>query len=244
MKRKLYFDIEKSPEIVATYEKYESNTVWKVERSILFSIAWAYDDGKVECVTNADFPAFKKNIHDDYGVTKKAWELLNQPDLILIGHNSDNFDIKVLNTYFVLHGFPPVNPNKTSDSLKLAKKYFRFFGNSLDDLAEFFGIGSKFHKKKGTDKACFEGSIEAYKEMKKYNKHDVALQREVYKKLAPSDRNTPHVDPEMASVMCGNCKSTHLQSRGKESLLGGKFRRRYQCQDCGKWKSGPIEKLA
>lgn len=227
---------------MATYEKYESNTVWKVERSILFSIAWAFDDGKVECVANSDFPAFKKNPHDDYGVTKKAWELLNTPHVILIGHNSDNFDIKVLNTYFILHGFPPVNPNKTSDSLKIARRYFRFFGNSLDDLAEFFGSGSKFHKKKGTDRACFEGDIKAYVEMKKYNKHDVVLQREIHKKLAPFDKNLTHVDPEKGCSACPNCGSTHLHNRGKERVLKGSIAM-LACADCGKRFRGGLERI-
>lgn len=242
MKRKLYFDIEKSPEIAAVYEPFDAKVVWKVERSIMFSISYAIDDGPIHCVTNADFPAFKKNPHDDYGVTKKAWELLNTPDIIPIAHNGDNFDLKVLNTHFVLHGLPPVNPSRSVDTLKIARRNFKFFGNSLDSLAEFFGIGGKIKKKPGTDKACFEGDEKAYKEMKKYNNHDVHLLREIYKKLAPFHSTHPHVDPEMGSLACPNCGSTDIRSKGIERLVMG-VKECLKCHDCGRRFYGKLKKL-
>ena len=234
----LYFDIEKSPEKVYVYQKYDAAVIGREERSILFSIAWSWEGQKtIHCVTNADFPAFKKNPHDDYGVTKKAWDLLNEADLV-IAYNGDRFDIKELNTYFIYHGLGPVSPFISIDPLKIAKRYFRFFGNSLNDLAEFFEVGKKVETKKGLWYACLNATwkdTKPYREMAIYNKHDVYLLKIIYKILSPWNKVPKGLQEGLKCPVPG-CESPHVQSRGFRIAVGGR-RQQYVCTDCGHWFS-------
>ncbi len=242
MKKRLYIDIESSPEKVYVYKRYEADVVGKEERSILFSIAWKWEDEKtIHCLGLSDFKEFKKDIHDDSALVKKSWELMNEADIVL-AHNGDKFDIKKLNTYFIFHKLQPPHRFQTVDTLKVARRYFSFFGNSLDDIADFFGIGNKVETKKGLWRSCLNGDVSAYKEMKRYNKHDVYLLVEIYKRMLPWIQNHPHVDPEMGQSACPNCGSTHIEKRGKYRFIAG-FKAKLHCMGCGSWFQGKLEKV-
>jgi hypothetical protein len=83
-------------------------------------------------------------------------------------------------------------------------------------------------------KECLAKNPLAWREMEKYNKHDVLALEELYQKLAPwgsgIDFNVykPHAHNEC------NCGSTEFQRRGYEYTKRGKFQR-LQCKKCGAW---------
>lgn len=239
--KRVYIDIEVSPTKGYSYQKYEGQILSVEERSIMLSFAWKWEgEKKINCVTIADFPGWRKDPHNDINVVKKAWEVLEETDLG-IAHNGDNFDIKELNKFFIFHKLNPPSLFKTIDTLKAARRYFRFFGNSLDDLATFLGIGKKIETEKGLWKECLNGSESAYRKMKAYNKHDVYLLVEVYKRLLPWIQNHPHIDPEMGHTACPACGGTKLHRRGFVRVITG-FKVKLQCQNCGHWHVGPLQK--
>lgn len=234
MKRICFLDVEVSPEKVYVYERYEASVVGKVERSILFSIAWKWEgDKEVYCKSLIDFKI--KEPHDDKPLTEFAWKLLDEADVV-IAHNGTSFDVKKLNAFFIYHKLKPPSPFKQVDTLKVARKYFKFFGNSLNDISEFFGIGKKIETEHGLWYKCLNANKRAYSQMKRYNKHDVRLLVDIYKRMLPYIEIHPPINPTMKKHgTCNNCGKDKLQSRGITIVSSGVRSHRYHCQGCGHW---------
>ena len=62
---------------------------------------------------------------------------------VLLAHNGDKFDIKKFNAACIKHDLPPVQERQTIDTLKQARKHFRFDSNRLDYLGRFLEVGEK-----------------------------------------------------------------------------------------------------
>ena len=238
----LLIDIETAPIIAYVWQ------IWKVDvglnqiksdwHLLSFAAKWLGDSpNKIIYMDQRNV----KNIEDDKKLLKAVWDLLNSAD-ILLTHNGQSFDIKKLNSRFILHGFQPPANTKHIDTLRLARKQFGFTSNKLEYLSHKLCTKYKKleHKKfPGFSlwKECLAGNKEAWNEMEKYNKHDILSLEELYNKLAPWDNsinfNVYHDDIE---IVC-NCGGKHFQHRGYAFTKIGKYQR-YQCQDCGKWTRG------
>ena len=86
---------------------------------------------------------------------------------------------------------PPSN-FKQIDTLKLARKHFALTSNKLAYMTDKLCTKYKkltHHKFEGFElwKECLDGNLKAWKEMEKYNKHDVLALEELYTKLIPWD---------------------------------------------------------
>jgi DNA polymerase III epsilon subunit-like protein len=62
-------------------------------------------------------PASKRIEPTNFDVVKKLHGLLNQADIV-IGHNSDKFDLKKVAARCIYHGLKPISPVKTIDNLE------------------------------------------------------------------------------------------------------------------------------
>jgi hypothetical protein len=138
-----------------------------------------------------------------------------------------------MNTRFIFHDLTPPEPYKTIDTLKVAKKYFAFNSNKLDDLGNFLKVGRKV-KHPGFDLwlSCEAGDEASWRLMKKYNKQDVLLLERIYLKLRPWI--SPH--PPMTFDGCPNCGHTEMQRRGFNYLKKYKTQK-LQCKKCHAWTS-------
>lgn len=181
-----------------------------------------------------------RDIEDDRELLKFAWKLLDECD-VLLTQNGVKFDSKKLNARFVLNGFKPPSPYKHIDTLKIAKKRFAFTSNKLEYMSD--KLCTKYKKLKSTKfpgfelwKQCLSGNLDAWKEMERYNCHDVLALEELYSKLQPWDSpvnlSLYHDDGQ---TRC-DCGSTQLTKRGYNYTEGGKFQR-LQCTACGAWMS-------
>lgn len=236
--RILLYDIENSPALGYTWGKYEQDVI-EFERDwylLSFAYKWA-GEKTVRVLALPDFKTYKKDHYDDKELTKAIWELMDEADVV-IGHNSDSFDNKKVQTRMVVHGFAPPSPYKTVDTLKVARKYFRFSSNKLDDLSKTLGIGRKVpHTGFKLWKDCMAGDLKAWALMKRYNKQDVVLLEQVYEALKGWINNHPRIG---STKTCPNCEG-NLQSRGFAITRTGK-KNRYQCNSCGAWTQGPLIK--
>jgi len=164
---------------------------------------------------------------------------MNKADLI-VGHNGDRFDIRMANAFFVHNGLKPPSPYRTFDTLKVARNKFRFNSNKLGDIAEYLGIGTKLET--GGFKlwlGCLRNEPSAWRKMKRYNRQDVALLEKVYLKLRPW-ANHPSIF--LKRKVCPLCGSNNTMRRGYDFLTGGKKRRRYSCNSCGRYIRGEVVK--
>lgn len=233
--RVVLIDIETSPHVVYTWGKYEQNAIKQIRGWELLS--FAYKDlgrGKVKCIARPDFKD-----KTDRALVKEAWKILDAAD-VLIAHNGDKFDASKLRAKFVAHELPPPRPFKTIDTKKIAKAYFGFYSNSLNDIARDLGLGEKIETG-GFElwEGCMSGDARAWAKMRRYNAHDVTLLERVYLKLRswhPSHPNLALLDIAGDNADCPVCASDKVQRRGYQVL---RLRRtaRLHCQGCGHWFS-------
>lgn len=232
-------DIETMANLGYIWGKYEQNVIRFKENWYIITFAWKWlDEDKTSVIKLPDYTSYKKNKSNDKELVKKIWELFDEADIV-IGHNSDEFDIKKINSRFLTHGLPPPSPYKTIDTKKVAKRYFRFDSNKLDDLGEYLDLGRKIDTG-GFDLwlGCVNDDTNSWKNMAAYNKQDVLLLEQVYLKMLPFITNHPNYNLYVGTThQCPNCGSGKLQKRGFATTRTSKVQR-WQCQDCGGWHQG------
>lgn len=221
----LLFDIETSPNISYTWGKWEQDVIeFKEEWKILcFAAKWL--GGK-------KIFAHRIKGTSDREVVKALWKLFDETDIV-VAHNGDSFDVKKTNARFAHYNLPPPSPYKTIDTKKIAKRYFNFNSNSLNDLGKYLGLGEKVETG-GFKlwKQCMSGNQEAWRKMIKYNKQDVLLLEKVYLHFRPWMTGHPNVSID---TECPKCGSDNIQFRGIVRTAPGNVYRRFQCNSCGGW---------
>lgn len=179
---------------------------------------------------------FKKDLADDYGPVHSLWKLLDAADIV-IAHNGDKFDIRKINTRFLLHGLDPPSPYKTIDTLKVARRNFAFTSNRLDDLGEMLDLGRKAkHPGFPMWRGCMQGDIKSFDKMVKYNKQDVRLLQNVYLALRPWMKNHPNLAVYDSiydeDISCPKCGSRHVNWKGYNYTAVAVYPR-FRCMKCG-----------
>ena len=238
MKPKIYlFDIESSPIKGYTWGIYEQNVIKVIEDWYMLSFSIKELDGKIVTKTLPDYPNYKRDKHNDRELVREMWQYFDKAD-ILIAHNGDSFDIKKCYDRFSYWGLKPPSPFKKIDTLKIARKYFKFTSNKLNDLGEHLGLGKKV-RTGGFDlwEDCMAGDPKAWKLMRKYNGQDVMLLEKVYKKVLPYIENHPmgNMKEKKSLPRCDNCQEEKLHKRGT-AWRGRKLVQLYQCKACGHWQ--------
>lgn len=238
-------DIETSPITAYTWGTYQQNTLKVLEPSKIISCAWKeLGVPKINCKSIADYKAYKPGKLDDKKLIEEVWTVLDKSDVV-IAHHGDAFDIKKLNARFVANGLDAPSFYKTIDTKKVASRYFRFDGNSLNALGGYLEIGKKVENG-GFDLwvRCIAGDPKAWALMKEYNVGDVALLEQVYLKLRPFMENHPNLNVigDIHDIhSCPVCLSHDLTKRGFSVTRTGR-KQRFQCNDCGSWSSGPYQR--
>lgn len=227
-------DIEVTPDLGYVWEKYETNVLsyYKYGQLLSFSCKW-YGENTTHM--------FSLRNMSEKQLVKKLWFFLDEAD-IAIAHNGNAYDFKKANAYFLKHNFSAPSPYKTIDTKLVAKRYFKFVSNKLDDLGDYLGIGRKAQTG-GFDLwlACMARDNKAFKKMEEYNKQDVVLLEKVYEKMLPYMNNHPNIGLMNGLILaCPNCGSEHIQKRGIAYTRVSVYQR-MQCMDCFSWSQTPKE---
>jgi len=232
------FDLEVLALVVKTYGLYNQNirpsrivNDWSI-------LSWAgkfLDEKEIYYYDTRE----EKNVRNDKSIVKKLHTQLNKADIIL-GHNSDRYDIKKINAKFLQYGLKPVHFSKQIDTLKIARKYFKITSNRLDFIAKFLGltpkrITRKFSSNEEMWDECEKGNIEAFKENKKYNIQDVETTIEVFDKLKAWDQSL-NFQSYYGRAVCV-CGCDKFIKKGFRYTKQGAYQR-YACDKCGKKYSG------
>lgn len=229
----LLYDIETTPNLAYVWGKWQQDVIAYEEEWHILSFAYKWlGQKKVYCRSLRDY---NDKPGSDKLLVKDLWKLFEKAD-ILIAHNGDAFDQKKSNARFVFWKMRPPSPYRTIDTLKIARKYFKFNSNKLNDLAKILNIGSKV-KHIGFDLwlGCMQNKAAAWKIMVKYNKHDVTLLELVYLRLRVWAEHTPSIAAFNRPDACPTCGSTRpLKSNGWRYMKTRRHRK-YKCMDCGKY---------
>jgi predicted PolB exonuclease-like 3'-5' exonuclease len=233
--KRLYFDIETSPNVVFSWSvghkiNLTHDNILQERAIICICYKWEGDD-KVYSV--------QWNKGDDRKMLVEFMKVMSQADEV-VGHNSDNFDIKWLRTRCLYHGIEAFPEYNSVDTYKFAKSYFRFNSNKLDYISKFLGHEGKTPTGYALWKAIvLNNDKQAMDEMVQYCKNDVLILEKVHKEMKNYTKYKTHVAHlhDGYKSDCPECASTNIQSRGYSISLSGYRKRRCQCQDCGKWFS-------
>lgn len=178
----------------------------------------------------------EKDPRNDKKLIKNIWKLMDDADVI-IGQNSNAFDIKKLNARFILNNLPPPSSYKKIDTLLISRKHFAFTSNKLDYLSNNLvpaHAKDKHARFPGLSlwKECMKGNKKAWQDMKKYNIQDVISTEHVYKRLRPWDNSlNVNVYNDTTDTVC-SCGNTKFAKNGYAYTSSGKFQR-YKCLKCG-----------
>lgn len=240
----LLFDCETAPNLGLCWGKYEQTIIDYEREWYMMSIAYKWlDEDKINVFALPDFALYKKEPENDKELVTKLWEVMNEAH-ILVAHNANGFDIKKANSRFVINELGPPSPYRVVDTLSMARKYFGFNSNKLNDLGKTLGLGEKVETggfKLWKD--CMSGDKKAWDRMKSYNKTDVDLLEKVYLKLRLWDKSHPNVGIFNGPDACHVCGSENVQKRGYSYTQLTKRQRLY-CIDCRYWSQGKVQKLA
>ena len=171
---------------------------------------------------------------DDKRIMGSIWQLMDDADIV-IGHNLRKFDVKWLNTEFLLNGLKPPMPYQTIDTLVESRKHFNFPSNQLTYLGQMLVRKQKLATNFDLWKRCKAGKQEALDYMLKYNKEDVLLLEDVYVEIRPFIKSHPSLGIYMDAdkPVCENCGSVNLLWENKYYVtLASKFAA-FRCKDCG-----------
>lgn len=236
--RILFYDLETSPMVLAGFGLYDTTipTSNVLQDWTIFSAAWKYlGEDKVYSISTAEYT--------EEQVVTAISSAIHAADII-VAHNGDKFDIKKLRTRILSLGLQPLTQVCAIDTLKVAKKNFKFTSNRLDYLARALGVGAKMTTSEGLWIRALKGDKNALLEMERYNRQDVEVLEKVYLKMRPYIDNHPSVARILNNATLGGCPacgsvSTH---RHDKQLAQKRVYQRYRCQDCGGVFKGEVIK--
>lgn len=233
VRKRLFFDIEVSPNIVASWSiGYKINLSYDNilrERAIIcICYKWEGED---------TVHSLQWNNGDDKQMLEKFVKIAESADQI-VGHNGDSFDLKWIRTRCIFHGIRIMPDFKTIDTLKLSKSGFRFNSNRLDYIGKFLGIGGKLETTYDLwKKITLDNCSKSLHTMVEYCKVDVIRLEQVFEKLNPYVKHKVHygVANGGRKIDCPECASDNVRSNGNRYTAAGTHFKMMKCNDCHKY---------
>jgi uncharacterized protein YprB with RNaseH-like and TPR domain len=211
---------------------------------VMLGGAWKFmGDDNVRCISVSP-----RNPLNDEAVVHTLHKVLSEAD-ILVAHNGDAFDIKKFNARAIFYGLAPLQDLHSIDTLKEARKYFKFTSNTLGYLAQFLGLEDKGESPNWNK--ILDGDSDELARMREYNKLDVLVLEQVYLKLRPWMKNHPNLQAysKIKDIVgglvqvCKACGSPDIMKWGyQKSRTGKQTKQRYRCRCCKHAFVDPIYK--
>ena len=237
-RRRLFFDIETSPNIGLFWEAgYKKNITTDniIRERAIICICYKWEDEKEVYALQWDTKQNDKRMLEQF---VKVANTANE----LVGHNGDKFDLAWIRTRCLFHGIDMFPNYQTIDTLKVARSKFRFQSNRLNYIAEFLGLGGKIKTEFNLWKDILLNKDKiAMEKMIKYCKKDVSLLEEVYKLLgnhiAPKTHYGVIFGEDRGSCPECGADSKNLIKNMSRTTATGVVKIQYQCKVCNKFHS-------
>lgn len=229
--KRLYLDIETSPCLGWVWgtgkTRVDHKQILEPTKIICISYKWEHE----------------KKVHHlkwdmnqcDKVMLEKFSKVYEEAD-VSVGHNSNAFDIKVIQGRLAYHKLPPMSLLLIEDTLRAARAAFRVPSFRLDYLGEYFKIGRKVETG-GVDlwlKVWLDNDRKALKQMIKYCDGDVLLLEAVEQRIRPYIKLKSNLavmsDDDRVCPSCGGKLNKH--DKRFTTTLG--YHQRMRCTSCGK----------
>ena len=233
-RRRLYFDIEVSPNIGLFWEAgYKKNIDYQsiIKERAIICICWKWEDDK-----QVEFAHWDSK-QNDKSLLEKFIKVANEADE-LIGHNGIKFDLAWIRTRCLFHSIEMFPNYKSIDTLQVSRSKFKFNSNRLNYIAQFLGIGQKIK----TDYNLWKDIVlhkdkKSLEKMIKYCQMDVVLLEKVYKKLSVHIAPLTHFGVRFGGDRgsCPECGSDDLHIKAHRITATGLRKIQYKCMTCEKY---------
>ena len=235
-RRRLYFDIETSPNIGLFWEAgYKKNIDYSniIKERAIICICYKWEDDKTVHFLHWD------SKQCDKALLTKFIEVANMAHE-LVGHNGDKFDLSWIRTRCLFHRIDMFPKYTTIDTLKIVRSKFKLNSNKLDYIAQFLGMGKKIKTEFGMWKDILLRKDKiAMSKMIKYCQKDVVLLEKVHKELSI------HIEPKTHFGVlfgtdrgsCPECGSDELVISMRRTTATGVKKIIYKCKTCNKFHS-------
>lgn len=232
----LLFDIETSMAKAYTYGLYDQNisieNIIEHPRMIAFSAKWYGKKGT---------KFFSEYHHSRGEVLEEMHNLLDEADVVA-GWNSKRFDVKWVNSEFMVEGMKPPSPYKQLDLMQEVKRNSRYLSHKLDYISDrllgerklAYSMAQMWRIVDSPD-TDEETRKREWNRMKRYAVRDTNLLEPLLDELLPWIK-MPH-PVRHGDDLCRNCGSESLEKRGFAATYNGSYQR-YRCKDCGSWSRG------
>jgi DNA polymerase elongation subunit (family B) len=231
----LIFDIETTPNIGAFWSPWKTNIAHSQMLRGWHLLTWAAKwYGSADVMSDRLTPE-EAVFGNDKRISTSLRNVINDADVV-VAHNGKRFDIKKMNTRFLVNNIPQPSPYNVIDTLVEVKKKFGFTYNNLDYLTKAL---TERDGKTTTDMNlwldCMDGDKEALKNMDEYCQNDVYILEELYTAIrgwiSPSVNMAAYYDDN--EIRCSHCGSDDVVSTGKHKITQvGKYEV-YKCNVCG-----------
>lgn len=237
----LFFDLETAPILAYTFSLFKPiigmDQIVTAPKIICWSARWyGAKGGKSSVKFNSEYKT------NPYEMLLELRDLLDEADVV-VGYNSDNFDIPWVNEQLLTAGIELPSPYIAVDLYKLNRKHLRMPSGKLDYMAQDL-LGQRKVAHSGIrlwldwmDKTS-PGHKKAVKDMETYAKQDTYLLEPLFEFMRPYIKSVNFGLFRADGFSCSHCGSTSLQARGFAYTTAGKFQR-YQCTDCSGWSKDP-----
>lgn len=239
MSRRLYFDIETSPNVVLSFRvgrdiSIDHDNIIRERSIICICYKWEHDP-RVYSFTWDPKQNDKQMLAKFIRIAKTADEL--------VGHNGDRYDIRWLRARAAFHRLDCPPDFVSIDTLKQSRSGFAFNSNRLDYLGKFLGFGGK----RATGGFGLWKSIllnndkVALAKMVRYCERDVRLLQKVHAALVPYTKHKVHraVHDGGKRIDCPECTSEDQRMNANRTSTAGVKSVQLQCNDCGKYHLVP-----
>jgi len=235
----LFFDLETSPMLAYTFSLWKTTIgigqIKQGPRVICWSAKWYGKKNKVK---------FMSEYHDDYiSMLVGIRDLLDEADVV-VGYNSDNFDVRWMNEQFLSNNIELPSPFAKVDLYKLNKKHLYTPSGKLDYLSFDLLGENKLPTNFSLWLHCIDPDVDpklkadAWKRMKMYAMRDSALLEPLFDIFRPFISSLNYGLYSGKQFVCTHCGSSNLNARGFAFTTAGKYQR-YVCKDCGSWSKDP-----
>lgn len=233
--RIICFDIERTPLIAYSWSLWENSIHPENVVQDSYILCWSAKELNSPNISSDRLTCSEATTGYDERIVRSLWNYLDGAK-ILIGHNIEDFDVKVMNTRFIIYGLPPISSFQTVDTLKVARRKFLFQSNKLSYINKFLDIKQKIENSgMALWTRCMNGDPDALSEMNEYCQRDVSAVEELYYRFRPYISGHPNLglfndDPN--NLKCPNCGYTDLSNNGFYFTSVGKYNS-MRCNSCG-----------
>lgn len=232
----LFLDIETAPSSGFYFgNRYEINISQEqvISESFILTYSAKYLGNENVIFGYLEYDDVKEE--NDFSLVEELYDLLNAADIV-VAHNGKSFDMKVINTRLIYHGFPPPTPYKVIDTYLIAKRVFKFPSNKLDSLCQYMNLPTKIsHDGFKMWKGYMHGETEAIAKMIEYNINDSIILEQLYLKLRAWDTQHPNLNVYVENVcVCPCCGSDKFAITEKNYYTSVAAYETYRCDVCGK----------